>query len=122
MENNNSLIIETKKYKKNEIIVMKLTGTLNSNTGIELKSCWENQLLLNPSIIGIDLCEVKIFDSSGLGAILTIYFQSQTKKIKVIYFNLSELIMKKFENINLDENLGVMTKDGFEKKYSIKIT
>ena len=99
------MLVESRIEKQVEIL--RIQGTLNAQSVVEVKSCIEKILAGDCRIAVLDLEQLDEIDSSGIGAVVSLLKRMRTQKRDVRIFRLRGTVKKLFELLRIDKSMEV---------------
>jgi anti-sigma B factor antagonist len=99
------MIIES--HIENQVEILRIQGTLNAQTVVEVKSYIEKILAGVCRIAVLDLENLDEIDSSGIGAVVSLLKRMRTQKRDVRIFRLRGTVKKLFELLRIDKSMEV---------------
>ncbi len=107
-----------KLINENNVSVLSLPSEVLGGTQvIEFSSLVEDALSSNPSKVIVDLSDVKVLNSSGLGMIVGAHTSCTKNKCKLVIAGPSEKILELFKITNLTQILTI--KDSLESAKNV---
>ncbi|MDZ8107010.1 MAG: STAS domain-containing protein [Nostoc sp. DedQUE12a] len=88
---------------REEVKVIKLTGSLNSTTSQEFRQNITKILELGVKTVLLDFQDVTFMDSSGLGALVLAFKTLRAADIQLVICSINEQVRILFELTNMDK-------------------
>lgn len=120
--------MEVKLTDQDKYVVVKLSGSLDIYTSLDLKAALENQSESFadiedpapwPKTLVIDLGEVTYIDSSGIGALIKIYNRTEQIQARFVLANLRPIIEKVFKVAGLITYFEVIDDATLSREYPV---
>jgi len=111
--------IKVEEYSK--IIVVRLDGEFFLGNIRDVELIWEESIAKNPDIIAIDCKKLYFIDSPAIGTLVKFLNDSAVYDIKLMFFDLSDSVIRVFQTAKLNRVFTITTKKEFEEKYLKKV-
>lgn len=102
---------------KNRITIMHVIGEFYIESIQKMEKIWDEEVAKAPAVIAIDCADLKFIDSSAIGTLVKFLNNAMSKKIKLVFFDLSPSIQQVFSTARLNNFFTITTRDKFEREY-----
>ncbi|RME91800.1 MAG: anti-sigma factor antagonist [Candidatus Hydrogenedentota bacterium] len=109
--------MEVKVVKKDTYTVLKLKGSLDIYTSLDLKSSMETVPVDKDHILVFDMSQVDYVDSSGIGTLIKIANKVQDGEGEFFITGIKPMIEKIFKVAGLTNYFQILTKEEAEQKF-----
>lgn len=103
--------------EKNNIAIMHIMGEFYIESIQKVEKIWDEEVAKAPAIIAIDCADLMFIDSSAIGTLVKFLNNAMSKKIRLIFFDLSPSIQQVFSTARLNNFFTITTRDKFEQEY-----
>jgi anti-sigma B factor antagonist len=104
-------------HKKDNYIIIDLTGSLDIYTSLDFKSVVENNVIDKGTTVIINLENISYVDSSGIGTLIKTYNHLENLEGNFIIANLKPIIEKVFRVAGLTNYFKIIDNNEFITKY-----
>ena len=94
--------VEVSIVDKGDVIIINLRGEFNIRNLKKVEGVWNDQIAKRPRIIAIDCQQLSYIDSSAIGQLVKFLNTAMSKKIELIFYDLSDGIRDMFANSRLN--------------------
>jgi len=106
--------------KNNRISIMRIMGEFYIESIQKVEKIWDDEVAKAPDIIAIDCADLMFIDSSAIGTLVKFLNNAMSKKIRLVFFDLSPSIQQVFKTARLNNFFTITTRDKFEREYLLK--
>lgn len=99
---------------------MRIMGEFYIESIQKVEKIWDDEVAKAPDIIAIDCADLMFIDSSAIGTLVKFLNSAMSKKIRLVFFDLSPSIQQVFKTARLNNFFSITTRDKFEREYLLK--
>lgn len=103
--------------EKNNVIVVNIKGEFHIGNVNKFEELWHELVEKGFPVIAINCSELEYIDSSAIGTLVKFLNNAMSKKIKLLFFDLSSAIQNIFKTARLDSFFTITTRENIEKDY-----
>ena len=111
--------MEVKVFQKDDYTVLKLKGSLDIYTSLDLKNSIDQIAMKPVRLLVFDLSEIDYVDSSGIGTLIKIVNQVHDANGEFYITGLKPMIEKIFKVAGLMTYFTILTEQEFQSKYPV---
>ena len=111
--------MDIKVNKKDNYIVIGLSGSLDIYTSLELKNAVEEHIVDKATILVVNLEDVSYVDSSGIGTLIKTFNHIENLGGNFVIANLKPIIEKVFKVAGLTSYFKIIDDDELKSKYAL---
>jgi anti-sigma B factor antagonist len=100
-----------------KVKIIKIQGEFFLQFVRPVEEAWNSLITKGAEVIAIDCGELVFLDSSAIGTLVKLLNYANTHNIKLIFFDLSDSIVRIFNKAKLNKIFTILTRDAFEKSY-----
>ena len=109
--------MRAKKNNSQKITVIVLSGSLTLASIKQHEEKWEQELNKLPKNLAFDFFHVTFIDSTAIGTLVKLFNEAQSRKVKIILFNINPLVQEMFDSIKLEKFFTILSKKDFDALY-----
>jgi len=100
-------IINVEKIEKGLYLLLKIGGAFSSMNVIKVRKCFEEALEIGHSRIALDLADVQLMDSMGVGLLVNMHKKLETEHGLLAIINPSDFVEKVLQASGLERVLEI---------------
>ncbi len=101
------------------VAIIRLNGEMRLGTVGEFETMYNSMIVKKLPAIALDCSCLQFIDSSAIGTLVKFLHLANSKKIKLVLFDMNDTIQSIFRAVKLDSFFTIMTKVKFEKEYNL---
>ncbi len=105
--------------EKNNIAIMHVMGEFYIESIQKMEKIWDEEVAKAPTVIAIDCADLMFIDSSAIGTLVKFLNNAMSKKIRLMFIDLSPSIQQVFKTARLNNFFTITTREKFEREYLI---
>jgi anti-sigma B factor antagonist len=110
-------MIELNVEEKGSILIIHVKGDFHIGNVKTFEELWHSEIEKKPKAIAIECSELNYIDSSAIGTLVKFLNNAMSKKIKLVFYDLSEAIQNIFKTARLDNFFTITTKDKLDEEF-----
>jgi len=102
---------------RENVLIIRIKGNIDLYNTVNVDKALDEALEKRPSVLALDLSDVKFIDSTGIGALINALRAIKNFYGEMILFGLQDDLVNTFQQAALGDFFNILTAEEFESKY-----
>ena len=102
-----------------DIAILHIEGKFNIENLSKVETVWMDLVRRDPRMIAINCLGLKSMDSTAIGSVVKFFNHAMRHGIRLVFYDLSQILLKLFVTAKLDRYFTIMSRAEFESRFKV---